>query len=126
MLGEEMHAVVPGSAPTCAHVMPRHGYALSNATLTAAKSGKVPASYSPNLRCSLIVLAATGLQWCTSGSTAAEKVAPSAAFFWLRSAGTSPTLYLRGHEGRRWQVFWRRWSVPRGGGEARAHGRANA
>ena len=69
------------SAPTCAHVTPRHAYVSSNAAFTSVKLGKVPASYSPNLVWLLIVCAALGLQWCTSGSTAAPNVAPSAAFF---------------------------------------------
>ena len=86
------------SPPTCAHVMPRHAYVSSNAALTAGHEGYAPESYWPNLRLMLIAAAASGLQWCTSGSTAAEKVAPSAAFFWLRSDGTSPILYLCGRE----------------------------
>ena len=43
----------------------------------------------------LIVSAAAGLQWCTSGSTDAVKTAPSAAFFCERSDGTMPILKLR-------------------------------
>ena len=35
----------------------------------------------PNLRLALTTAADAVLQWCTSGSTAAENVAPSAAFF---------------------------------------------
>ena len=73
--------------------MPRHGNASSNASFTNTKSGYVPASYSPNFMCSLTVLAAFGLQWCTIGSTDAVKTAPSAAFFCERSVGTSPILY---------------------------------
>jgi len=44
---------------------------------------------------SLIVSAATGLQKSTSGSTAAVKTAPSAAFFadWSEELGDSPILY---------------------------------
>ena len=34
--GNDWHADVPGSKPTCAHVMPRHGYVDSMASRTAA------------------------------------------------------------------------------------------
>ena len=82
------------SPPTWAHVMPRHGYTLSNASFTPTKSGYVPASYRPNFSWLLIVCAADGLHHDTSGSTAAEKVAPSAAFFCDRPS-LYPILYLR-------------------------------
>ena len=40
-----------------------------------------------------MVAADFGLQWWIRGSTAAVKVAPSAAFFCERSDGTFPILY---------------------------------
>ena len=57
-----VHADVLGSAPTCAHVMPRHGYVSSNAPFTNENVGYVPASYSPNFWFALIVAADAGLQ----------------------------------------------------------------
>ena len=97
-----MHAAVDASsrlpslltsAPTCAHVMPRHGYVSSIADLTVANVGYVPASYRPNFMLSLTVVADAGLQYDTIGSTDAAKTAPSAAFFCERSVGTKPILY---------------------------------
>lgn len=49
-----------------------------------------PVGKRPNLRLSLTTAADAVLQWCTSGSTAAENVAPSAAFF----GDASPAAWL--------------------------------
>ena len=45
------------------------------------ESTVAPSGYRPNLRLVLTVLADIVLHACTSGSTAAANVAPSAAFF---------------------------------------------
>ena len=87
-------------------VMPRHAYTSSNAALTLGKSGSMPEVKSlvsaslpalkvaaPNLRLALTTAADAVLQWCTSGSTAAANVAPSAAFFAVWSLTMLPTLY---------------------------------
>ena len=83
----------PGtSAPTCWHVMPRHAYVSSNASFTSVNTGCAP-GYTPTFMLLSMVRADLGLQYATSGSTDALNTEPSAAFFTLRSAGTSPILY---------------------------------
>ena len=83
----------PGtSAPTCWHVMPRHAYVSSNASFTSVNTGFAP-GHTPNFMLLSMVKADLGLQYATSGSTDALNTEPSAAFFTLRSAGTSPILY---------------------------------
>ena len=80
------------SAPTCWHVMPRHAYVSSNASLTSVNAGFWP-GYTPNFMLLSMVNADFGLQYATSGSTDALNTEPSAAFFTERSTATSPILY---------------------------------